>query len=509
MEGREWLFYAGALVALLPLIVFRDFTPDNELRYLSITDEALRNHDIFAFHNHGAAYADKPPLYFWFTMLCRLIAGRHCMWLLALGSLLPAFGVVEVMRRWTARLIPAKSEWTAMMALMSSAYFLGAAVILRMDMLMCLFIVLALRTFWKLYEGKGRPRDRWLFPLWLFLALFTKGPLGILIPLAGTLVFLAVKGKIRTFVRYWGWRTWTLLLGLCALWFLGVYADGGKEYLDNLLFHQTMDRAVNAFHHKRPFWYYAVAMWYVMAPWSLYVIGAVAADLRHLSRLPGLQQFFIAIGVTTIVLLSCISSKLQIYMLPAVPFLVYAAIMSLAAYEGNLLTRVAIGFPAAVFVLVLPAAIAGHFLGLPLTAAFDIAAALLTAGGIWGGILVIRGKVSRSVAVQTAALFAAIFALGWAVPDYREQIGYGAVCEKAAEVAEKEGIEKICAWKIRRPDNMDVYLGREVTVLEEDTLPDAKALGSSIVISRYDNGKMTVDGSRMQTVGPYVIIINK
>lgn len=87
-DRMEWLFYAGVLVALLPVIIFRDFTPDNELRYLSITDEAIRNHDIFAFYNHGAPYADKPPLYFCFTMACRLIAGRHCMWLLALGSVL-------------------------------------------------------------------------------------------------------------------------------------------------------------------------------------------------------------------------------------------------------------------------------------------------------------------------------------------------------------------------------------------------------------------------------------
>ena len=28
-------------IALLPIIILRDFTPDNELRYLSIVDEAL------------------------------------------------------------------------------------------------------------------------------------------------------------------------------------------------------------------------------------------------------------------------------------------------------------------------------------------------------------------------------------------------------------------------------------------------------------------------------------
>ena len=41
------------LLAVLPVLIFRDYTPSNELRYLSIVDEALRNGDIFTFTNHG------------------------------------------------------------------------------------------------------------------------------------------------------------------------------------------------------------------------------------------------------------------------------------------------------------------------------------------------------------------------------------------------------------------------------------------------------------------------
>ena len=37
------------LLAVLPVLIFRDYTPSNELRYLSIVDEALRNGDIFTF----------------------------------------------------------------------------------------------------------------------------------------------------------------------------------------------------------------------------------------------------------------------------------------------------------------------------------------------------------------------------------------------------------------------------------------------------------------------------
>lgn len=501
-ESRRWIFYAGVLVALLPLMVCRDFTPDNELRYLSITDEALRNHDIFAFHNHGLPYADKPPLYFWLLMLCRVLAGKHCMWLLALCSLLPAFGVVAVMDKWSAN----RSE--SRMMLMTAAYFLGASVILRMDMLMCLFIVLSLYTFWKIYIGKAKPRDRWLFPIYLFLALFTKGPLGILIPLFATLIFLLIKGQARDIAKYWGWRTWAVLLGLCVLWFSGVYADGGKEYLDNLLFHQTIDRAVDSFHHKRPFFYYLIAMWYIIAPWSLYVIGAIVADLRHPSRLTGLQQFFITTSVTTLLLLSCISSKLQIYFLPAIPFMVYAAMMSMPKYKDCPLTKIAIGFPAAVFAVILPVYLVAILLGLEFKTPELILALLLTAGGTASGICLLKKGVYKAITGIGVTMLAAIFAAGVALPGYNDTLGYGELCKEAIRISETEKIGKIYTWKIKRPENMDVYLGKDVIIIDNDSIPGNMHLGRSIILSRHDKWKAE-EGENVHQVGPYVIIVNK
>lgn len=45
---------------------------------------------------------------------------------------------------------------------------------------MCFFIVLALHAFWRILDGGAcQDRYRWLFPLYLFLAVFTKGPLGL------------------------------------------------------------------------------------------------------------------------------------------------------------------------------------------------------------------------------------------------------------------------------------------------------------------------------------------
>lgn len=153
---KKYVKYLLWFAALVPLLLLRDFTPDNELRYLSIADEALRDGHWFAFYNQGEAYADKPPLYLWIVMAARALAGEHNMLLLGLFSVLPAFVILWVMDRWAGRELSPGHRLTAQMALLTTAYFIGGAVVLRMDMLMAMFIVLALYVFWRMYEGRGR-----------------------------------------------------------------------------------------------------------------------------------------------------------------------------------------------------------------------------------------------------------------------------------------------------------------------------------------------------------------
>ena len=89
-------------LCLLPVMIMRDFSPDNESRYLLIADEAIQNGNIFAFTLDGQAYADKPPLYLWIVMLCKILLGKHSMFLLSLFSLIPAFVTIAVMDKWSA-----------------------------------------------------------------------------------------------------------------------------------------------------------------------------------------------------------------------------------------------------------------------------------------------------------------------------------------------------------------------------------------------------------------------
>lgn len=519
---KRYIVYAVFCIALLPVLLLRDFTPDNELRYLSIAEEAIRNNTFFTFTNHGIPYADKPPLYLWIVMLGKWLFGSHQMWFLALASLIPAIITVDVIDRWTGRLLDDKGHSSARLMLLTCGLFAGMALTLRMDMLMCMFIVLALRSFYRLYTTRQHAGtdtsactvERWLFPVYIFFAVFSKGPIGILVPLLSSIVFLLFKKKIRQFGYYWGWRTWITLIVLCAAWFGSAFAEGGKAYIDNLLFHQTLDRAVNAFTHDRPFYFYCISVWYSIAPWSPLVIGTIIAAALKKDKWPELQQFFITVAATTFVMLSCISSKIHIYLLPAFPFLVYTAAISMPEFSKTKWFKLTIAIPAGIIVLSLPAlAIAAQtgsadWLGQP---QLYLAAGILTISGILAiiGIYRKQGGTNKAITTLAAGILLAVFTGGWALPKAKAYIGYGALCEQALKAAETAHTDDFRTWKISRPENMDVYLSHDITEIPKDETPKATPGHTSILMTKTKYASLFA-GNKTYEVGPYaVIILNK
>lgn len=475
-----------ALVCLSPLMALRDVTAPNELRYLSIVDEALRDGHFFAFYNHGIPYADKPPLYFWLLMLCRLIFGRHCFYVPALlFSFVPASIITLVMDRWTYGKrtdVPRKERTTLGLLLFSTLYWLGLSFFLRMDMLLTMFIVLALYAW-----HRDKP---WQFALFTFLGLFTKGLVGLLMPLLTVTVFVlsyrkrpSDEPRLRLF-RFIGWRFLLLAGGCCAVWFFFAWLEGGPDYLHNLLFHQTVERTVNAFHHKRPFWYYLVYIWPVLLPWCFVVVPACVASLcrRGESAAPRAnagraEKLFRCAFFSTFVMLSCSSSKLPVYLLPVTPFAVYLLPLYVRRTGWKQWMDGTLAAAAILFTLVglALATLPLWYDKVPVTAPYTIArsAWFSLAGGVvaCGGILTLlrifharaQLNAARPLAVSILLFFLCLSPI---LPEANEFMGYGALCRDIPSDV------PVYVRGHNRPENMDVYLGRNVVIVgDDDPLP--------------------------------------
>jgi len=474
--SRLIVLFGLCAAALIPLMLFRDPTVSNELRYLSIADEALRDGHIFAFYNHGVAYADKPPLYLWLIIAGRLLFGCHSMLWLSLLSLVPAFITVAVLDRWCAPVMSRSHRIAAAAALISTLYFTACSVVVRMDMLMIMFITLALYTFFRMYEGDGRLRLRIAFPLYVFLAVFSKGAVGILVPLLCIPAFLLLKKQLRTLGRYWGWMTWGILLLLCGAWFFMAYREGGADYLRNLLFHQTVDRAVNAFWHKAPFYFYLLHFWYILFPWCLLAAGTIAIALFRRQDMDDRSRFMSCSSIVIIVMLSLISSKLDIYLLPAIGLIVYATFLLLPALKADKFVKYSLLVPLVCLAAALP--VAAIILRKPDSGA-GFASLLspwtmlpLEIGTVAALAALFRGKLKLLTCAFAAGMYLTLFVSGLQIKQLNPYIGYRALCEEAVETAAAEGITRFVLATdadgvplLDRGENIDVYLGTAVEML--------------------------------------------
>lgn len=424
---------------LLPLMVFRDITPTNELKYLSIADEALRDSHFFALFNQGIAYADKPPLYIWIVMLFKWILGYHSTFILALFSLIPGLITLYIFNKWCNEELNKKYQIASELTLLTSAYFLGGALVLRMDMLMTMFITLSMYTFYRIYKGNERPVLKYAFGLYVFLSIFSKGPVGIMVPLFCIPVFLLIKRKFRTIGKYWGWRPILVLVLLCGIWWLCVYLEGGTEYLNNLLFHQTIDRGINAFHHKAPFYYYCYSIWYAMAPWSFLTIGVIIYGLCKKVKLSELTQFMLISAGTIFVMMSIVSAKLVIYILPCFGFLNYGAFLVLEQLECR---KFAEG-----------------------------ARKVVTYG---------------AVIILVAACIAGCF-----ISKYNYKIGYREVGQEALVAAQEHEVNDFYFYDIPGGESLDVFLGHEVKAISQEEYINPQKLikdSKGIVIFAKEDG---------------------
>lgn len=464
-DKYRYMLYLLYIILLLPVFLSRDFTPANELKYMSIAEEALTNRTWFTFYNHGEIYADKPPLFFWLIMISKMIFGKYYIGITGLFSLVPVVGILVIMNKWLKdeKIIfyPVVSE----LLLLTTALFTGASLFVRMDMLMTFFIVLSLYTFFRIYRGRHKSFEQIMLPVYIFLSVFTKGAMGFIIPIVSILAFLIVKRQIKTFTRYLGWKQWSIMIALFVLWFMAVYIEGGKEYLNNLLFRQTIGRGVNSFHHKESFIYYFPRMIMTFAPWSILYIILIWQGIRKRMFNDDVRLFFAITATVNILLLSLISSKIDIYMLPLYPFIVYLSSSLLPDFIKTKATRIAIAIPAILFILAFPISffvtgkipyeynsLLGAHVGL----------FLLFIAGLLAIVFLKREQIRKSIILLSTGLFCVLISVPFFLPQFSNVLGFKMTALNASQIAESENISQYAYYKFPKAPNMDIYLGKKM-----------------------------------------------
>jgi 4-amino-4-deoxy-L-arabinose transferase-like glycosyltransferase len=319
---HSWLSYPVLLVGLaavfyLPGVLSpRDFWAQDEARYAEVIREMVVDHQWVVPHLNGEYYAHKPPLYFWLCALVSVVTGdispASCMvvtWLSAVGCLLATYSLGKY-------LLGERPAFFGTMVLMSSALFLTGAQIVRMDMLLTCFVVLSLYAFIRGYREK---RARWyvLFYVFVTLGVFAKGPFGLVLPFVASAGFLVARRQWRRLVRFVVSPGMALLLVTVGGWLTAMWALGHRDYVENILFKQVAGRALGSWDHPEPFYYYVWTLPLLFLPWTPFVPGALARAWRAMDR--DVFAILIAWFGADYLVLSAVSTKLAIYLLPVLP----------------------------------------------------------------------------------------------------------------------------------------------------------------------------------------------
>ncbi len=264
------------LFFLTPLILYSGMAPLRDLygieaRNALFAREMLENGISFVPQLMGRPYPDYPPLYFILEYLFSLPAGRVTTLSAVLPSALSAAGTVYLLWRWMSGTYEYLAAMACMVLALSPGFYLKASHA-TVDMLLTFEATLALYLLSRLWKGDDDINRRFVLMtatvLTLLAAFFTKGPVGIVIPLGGFGLYLLTERKWNRMLRFSLFATACGIL-LTGIYFMFIYLQGGWPLVSRVITSQITTRIGTE--PNRPFYYYAVYLFTSFLPWWLLI----------------------------------------------------------------------------------------------------------------------------------------------------------------------------------------------------------------------------------------------
>jgi len=296
------------------------WNPD-EPRYAEVAREMLKTGNYLVPHINSHIYPDKPPVFFWLIALCSMPLGDVSAATARFPSALAALGVIFLTCVLGRKLYNPTVGIFAGLILLSTAQFFWLAVRANIDMTLTLWTTLAI---FLLYCGYTRARGKHLCYLLAYffmgLATITKGPVGIAIPLLTMLLYCIAQKQYGQLKKLDLLPGLMIIAATAALWLVPACILGGNEYTQNILFKQTVGRAVDSYSHKQPFYYYLENFPADFNPWTIFIPSAVIFFWRKKKQGVTLDLAFPLVWFAgTFIFFSLVSGKRNLYLMPLYP----------------------------------------------------------------------------------------------------------------------------------------------------------------------------------------------
>ena len=314
-------YFIPIVLILVTLPLFnRMFTQRNELKYLYIAQNIIKNENPFVYYLSGKLYTDKPPLFFWIIILSKFIFRNYYTYGIVIFNIfIESFLLIKLYRFLKIKF----DENIAIMSIFIT--FTGilqyvSVIVVRMDIYLSCFIALSLLNFFECYE-KNDYQKNWITFVYIGFAFLFKGIVGLLTPLLVIILFKFTASKKYSLKETGFYKGLSIILAFVLFWIIPAYISLGNIFINELFFKQLFGRAVKAFAHKRPFYYYLYTLPMTVFPWTVYSVYVIYQSVVLWIKEKNTNDFekFLLIWIfSTLFYLSVSSSKLVIYLLPIV-----------------------------------------------------------------------------------------------------------------------------------------------------------------------------------------------
>ncbi len=263
---------------------------------------------------------DKPPLLYW-LQIASYSAFGVTEFAARLPSALALLGAVLILYTLGRAMFGAESALWAALLLAISPGAAGAAHFANPDALLLLCTTAALAMFWHEMASEGGGSFSAIGAC-CGLGVLAKGPVGLVLPAAIGLLYIAWAGRWRALLT-----PRVLLLPLAVVlvagpWYALVAAETKGLWVKEFLLKHNLERGMAVMEgHGGPYVYYLIVLLPGLLPWSVFLAPAAwdAWNRRADEADGGPMKLLLCWAAVYLVFFSAASTKLPNYILPAYP----------------------------------------------------------------------------------------------------------------------------------------------------------------------------------------------
>jgi 4-amino-4-deoxy-L-arabinose transferase-like glycosyltransferase len=304
------------------------WNPD-EPRYAQVAKEMVDRGDWVLMHVNGNTYEDKPPLFFWLIALSSFLWQGFTSFSARFPSAL--FGTLTVLLTFFLgkKLYGSRTGFLSALILATSFEFAYLSTRANIDATLTFLTTASIFLFLQWYQHskveEEKNKDKrslsiYGFYIGMAFATLAKGPVGFILPLLVSLVYLLFQKDWKAMKRMKLLTGMALFIVIVLSWYLPAVLKGGQTFLNETLLHQTIVRFAKGTSHVRPIYYYFINFPVDFLPWFLFLPGAIVYGLSK--RREGISKDFLFLLIWFVVIFVFFSfskGKRAIYLLPLYP----------------------------------------------------------------------------------------------------------------------------------------------------------------------------------------------